>query len=296
MQLQVIPAALRTLPNVRPILTDGRSSVLHKTLSENLVDIGKYVATTVVVYLVRGSQCIHGHGGSRVTLEEGSLVFLPRGVYVVSDYLPESGAFEALLFFIDDRVIEQFLRTARQPGEAAAVPPESGASPCVLHADPQVRRYAEAVLDVYLGAPNSAPLLELKLLELLHLIALQDDQLAFIRALSSGKAAGRRPITEFMEAHASHHLTVAHYASLSGRSVSAFLREFKKAYLTTPNRWLMDRRLAEAHRQLTDGAGTVTSAALEAGYDNVSHFIRAYKRRYGVTPGAARRAGEVLAG
>ncbi|MRU32291.1 AraC family transcriptional regulator, partial [Xylella fastidiosa subsp. multiplex] len=43
-------------------------------------------------------------------------------------------------------------------------------------------------------------------------------------------------------------------------------------------------RLMRAQEMLAAGR-SVTAAALESGYDNVSAFIAMYKREYGVTPG-----------
>ena len=79
-------------------------------------------------------------------------------------------------------------------------------------------------------------------------------------------------------------LKVADYALLTGRSVSTFMREFKKLYQTTPNQWLIERRLEKAHHLLTHTDMNVTDVAVEVGYDNVSHFIKAYKIRHRQTP------------
>jgi AraC-like DNA-binding protein/quercetin dioxygenase-like cupin family protein len=52
--------------------------------------------------------------------------------------------------------------------------------------------------------------------------------------------------------------------------------------------WRQKARLLESMRVLAEG-GSVTDAALEAGYSSVSAFIGAFKRTFGSTPGAIRQ-------
>lgn len=298
MALEVIPQSLYALKNLQPILSDGRSSILQKTLHESLINMGKFVSTSLIVYIQRGRQIIRDHEGQDNVIEEDHLIFLPKDVYFVSDFVASHGAFEAMLFFIDDKLIDKYLRTCPVPspeagGRAGQAVPDRGT--CVLPASKQIKRYISSLGEVYDGMANTAALLELKLLELLHLIAIQDQSLGFIRALSNDKhRVERRPITDFMEAYFGYNLKIEDYAVLTGRSVSTFMRDFKKAYNTTPNQWMIDRKVDIAHRLLVEQNVSVTHAALEAGYENVSHFIRAYKRKFGVTPKKAKDTGDAL--
>ncbi len=54
---------------------------------------------------------------------------------------------------------------------------------------------------------------------------------------------------------------------------------------TTPIRWLWQQRLAASYSALCEGrVASVTDAALDFGFKDVSHFSRAFKSFYGVTP------------
>ena len=83
--------------------------------------------------------------------------------------------------------------------------------------------------------------------------------------------------------HYDKNLTISDYASLSGRSLSTFNREFKKKYNKTPKQWLIEKKMQKAHTYLNTGQN-VTNTAFALGYQNVSHFIRAYKSVYEQTP------------
>jgi AraC-like DNA-binding protein len=60
---------------------------------------------------------------------------------------------------------------------------------------------------------------------------------------------------------------------------------------TTFSRFLLDQRLARAHRLLSNpllAERTISSVAYEAGFGDLSHFNRVFRRRYGETPLYAR--------
>ncbi|MBL4673950.1 MAG: helix-turn-helix transcriptional regulator, partial [Arenicella sp.] len=79
-------------------------------------------------------------------------------------------------------------------------------------------------------------------------------------------------------------LKISDYAILTGRSDSTFNRDFKRLFGTTPKKWLITKRLSKSHQLLCNTELNVTQVAIEVGYENVSHFIAAYKKTYGVTP------------
>lgn len=61
----------------------------------------------------------------------------------------------------------------------------------------------------------------------------------------------------------------------------------------TPGHRLLSRRLALAHARLTAGPSgcgeSVTSIALDCGFNDLSYFHREFRRKYGTTPGAVAR-------
>ena len=61
---------------------------------------------------------------------------------------------------------------------------------------------------------------------------------------------------------------------------------------TTCARFVLDRRLALAHRRLRDprfAGRTISSIAHDAGFGDLSYFNRTFRRRYDITPSDARR-------
>lgn len=311
--LQVIPNALLELPNCQTLLADGRSRIMVKTLDRDLIGIGKFVAQPMLLYLTRGQQLIHDRFGVEQMVSAGQVAFLARDVYVVSDFIAAPGeTLGAVLVFLDDRLVERFLRRQSASPLPSSSPPSSSPPSSSNTAKPTRQRSALSFeagprLAAYFAAlplilpptasgsactppsGSDAGLLELKLLELLHLMAAEPAATGVIAALENESQRHRRSIADVMRAYADEPLSVEDYAALCGRSVSTFGREFRRLHGMTPGRWLQQRRLALAHGALMERGISVTDAALEAGYVNVSHFIRAYREQFGETPKQAQR-------
>ena len=64
-----------------------------------------------------------------------------------------------------------------------------------------------------------------------------------------------------------------------------FLREFKKLNSITPYQYILAKKLDEAQRLLTMNHETITSVAFDLGFNDQSHFTRAFKNHFGLTPG-----------
>jgi AraC-like DNA-binding protein len=80
---------------------------------------------------------------------------------------------------------------------------------------------------------------------------------------------------------------VARRHSISPR----YVRKLFESAGTSFSDFVVDRRLARAHRRLTDprfAAHTISAIAFEAGFGDLSYFNRLFRRRYGATPSDVR--------
>ena len=81
-----------------------------------------------------------------------------------------------------------------------------------------------------------------------------------------------------------HKITVAEVADRIDFSESHFMRYFRENMGTSFVDYLRDYRLTMAARLLLVSDETVLSIAEEVGFENLSYFNRAFKKKYGVTP------------
>lgn len=90
-------------------------------------------------------------------------------------------------------------------------------------------------------------------------------------------------IPDFMEQNFTENLSVKEMARFTGRSIATFKRDFKQTSNLTPQRWVTNRRLKEAHKLMENGR-TPNEIYLSLGFKSLSHFSTAFKRQYGKSP------------
>ncbi|WP_316846822.1 AraC family transcriptional regulator [Pedobacter psychrodurus] len=88
----------------------------------------------------------------------------------------------------------------------------------------------------------------------------------------------------FMNRNFTFNVSIQRFAFLTGRSLSAFKRDFKKIFNETPGHWLMQKRLTEAYYRLTEQKRRPSEIYLDLGFENLSHFAVAFKKQFGLSP------------
>lgn len=91
-------------------------------------------------------------------------------------------------------------------------------------------------------------------------------------------------ILDFLNENYMYDLSMEEIAHFTGRSLATFKRDFKKISSLPPRKWLMNKRLEVAKDKLHDGKKKVSDVYLEVGFKDLSHFSRAYKETFGVSP------------
>ncbi|KAA5532234.1 helix-turn-helix transcriptional regulator [Taibaiella lutea] len=102
--------------------------------------------------------------------------------------------------------------------------------------------------------------------------------------LANFEDPGKINLTTFMERHYMLNMTMERFGYHTGRSVSTFRRDFKKAFNTTPQKWLTGKRLELAHYHIAEKQRRPVDVYVEAGFENLSHFSYAFKNRFGYSP------------
>lgn len=83
--------------------------------------------------------------------------------------------------------------------------------------------------------------------------------------------------------------TLAAMAGAAGMSRYHFLRVFSRVTGATPHQWILRARMRAAARMLAATRVPVIDIALEAGFDDLSNFIRTFRAEFGVSPRAWRK-------
>lgn len=93
----------------------------------------------------------------------------------------------------------------------------------------------------------------------------------------------------WLEANFREPVNLEDAARQAGLSPFHFLRLFAKVAGVTPHQYLLRLRLREAARLLAGEARPVTDVAFDAGFADLSNFVRTFRRAAGVPPRAFRK-------
>jgi AraC-like DNA-binding protein len=78
-------------------------------------------------------------------------------------------------------------------------------------------------------------------------------------------------------------------AKEAGLSPFHFLRTFSRTMGVTPHQYLVRSRLRRAARLLADPCLSVTHVAMDVGFNDLSNFVRTFRRASGMSPSQFRR-------
>lgn len=102
--------------------------------------------------------------------------------------------------------------------------------------------------------------------------------------LANFEEPGKIDLVTYMERNFMFNMTLDKFSYLTGRSLTTFKRDFKRAFATTPQRWLTKKRLDLAHYQLLEKKKKPIEVCYEVGFENFSHFSFAFKKEFGYAP------------
>jgi AraC-like DNA-binding protein len=150
---------------------------------------------------------------------------------------------------------------------------------------------------------NHHPLLESCLSSLIPYFEMKDlpediaslkitEAISILRSIDKGidnvlanlEEPGKIDLAGYMEKNFIFNLPLEKFGYLTGRSLTTFKRDFSKAFNTTPQRWLTQKRLELAHYHLAEKKKKPVDICYEVGFENLSHFSFAFKKHYGYSP------------
>jgi AraC-like DNA-binding protein len=195
-----------------------------------------------------------------------------------------------LVFFVSDNFIRDVVRelSGQLSGRHAGNALDKGAM--IVNGDVTLAAYFQSMLAYFTATAKPAEtLLTLKLKELIVSILLggsNPELAAYFQSLLKSDAP---PLSQIMEANFCYNLALEDFAKLSHRSLSTFKRDFRKYYNQSPGKWLLQKRLEYSAVLLKNSALNVSQAAFDSGFEDLSHFSRAFKEKFGVSPANYRK-------
>ena len=213
---------------------------------------------------------------------QGQALFIKQGVYNTKQYFENE--YCVMLFFITEDFIRRFIGNhdhIEKPkdlklSENQIFPIDVGSSLNALFVS--VFNYMNQ------GREIPKDLVEMKFNELLYNITLNPNNRDLVNYFCSLQHVEKTNLDVLMMKNFHCDLKLEEFARLSGRSLSAFKRDFKQFYNETPGKWLNNKRLEYAKTLLENPTLNINEVCFESGFKNPSHFNNSFKNKYGLPP------------
>lgn len=93
-----------------------------------------------------------------------------------------------------------------------------------------------------------------------------------------------KQVLRYIEDHYAEEITLENLAAIAGMNPKYFCRFFRQITQRTPINYLNYYRIECAREQLSTTDSTITEIALNCGFNDISYFIKIFKKYMGITP------------
>lgn len=248
-------------------------------MTSSVVNSKVVLGMNMFSFLQVGKKQVHTAGTSVAVNKEQSLL-LKKGNWLWTELLDKDIIYYCKLFFFAQSKLQDFLKK-RSLYEVT----HSKESPYfVIQNDKYIDSYINSLsLMMNVKKKVSNELLSVKFEELLlYLIHKYGEP--FEVFLHSLIVQERSSFKKIVESKVDSNLKLEEIAFLCNMSLSTFKRHFANEYQISPGKWLQEKRLQKAKQLLESGVHKPSDIYLDFGYNNLSNFSSAFKKKFGINP------------
>lgn len=217
-------------------------------------------------------------------IKNKDLIFVKKGATSVYQYFEDQ--FYVLFVFIPDDFITKVIKKhgARSKSTKTILKEETD-NVIVLNPNEIFSNYFDSLLLYFRQHdPPAKALLTTKLEELILSMLHYGTNLEITHYFNEVCSNASLSMQQVMETNFHKNLSQREFARLCARSLSAFKRDFTNLYRNSPGRWLTEKRLEYSKYLLEITHMDIDEIIVESGFANMSHFIRVFKEKFGITP------------
>lgn len=234
--------------------------------------------------VINGEKTMH-FSNQTVHIKDDEFHFLSAGNCLASVQLSKQKKFKSILIFFDTKVLTDFyLKYAKRIEALKNKKIKKEMNPYIyFKKDSFIRMYIDSLILFF--ESNTAISLEMRLVKweelLLYLLEKYPDQLLSFQASQTNQEL---EIKKVVEVNLTNNITLEELAFLCNMSLSTFKRKFFDLYKTSPNKWILERRMEIAKNLLSHYQEKPSEVYYKVGYENHSSFAHSFKQIVGLTP------------
>lgn len=246
-----------------------------------------------VGYVLKGRKLVH-YGDRILQVNQGDIFFLPTGLHYVEDIPAANRPFEQVVVYYSPEQFSRYLTmlsmkfgmvidehhhcTNCHERQAVAYPAWKSMKSFFALIDDHLR---DGLLETDVIAES------LKMLELVYLIVSNPDCCIQSKVLEHSDSL-KESFEQTVHNNVFTNISIEELAQLTNRSLTSFKKEFKRLFFESPHQWMIKQRLMHARLLLISSAKPVAEIGSECNFPNTSHFIKLFKKEFGLTPSVYR--------
>ena len=239
------------------------------------------LSDSAIIYIIQGTKIITSNNSTTV-VTPNKLILIPKGRYIMSEYLPEKGHFKSVMLLFNHHQISEIVNTI---SKTIKIEQKFESAMSVVDCTSQLEHYFESLLQIKIDTGQlvlAKDLLNIKIQELIYLLLSNlETRNHIIDLLHKTFANQKMTIAKIIQEDLYKSTPLKSLAQKCNMSVSTFKREFEKHYKASPRQWIMDRRLEKAYTLVKTTSSSVSDIAYECGFENYVSFARRFKSKYG---------------
>jgi AraC-type DNA-binding domain-containing proteins len=239
-----------------------------------------FITENVLVFVLEGYKHLHIDDETiEVTPQE--IVFLRKGIYAMAEYFEEKGHFEAILLFLNSKILQEVINEygIKSSQKFSPIPfLKIKTNPVIDSYKRQLRHFfTERLL-------RDKDILLLKQKEILLYLFKTIPYSQTSQFWNSVIATSSENLSYFVEEYLFQKLSLKDFATLTNRSLSTFKRDFKRIYHSSPQKWMNQKRLEYSRVLLRNTRQSISEISEKCGFESLSYFTRLFKRTFHQTP------------
>lgn len=244
-------------------------------------------------YILRGEKYIY-YGDKRHRPSRGDLFYLGMGHHYTEDIPEEGHPFEQIMFYYTPSELQRILLHLNityglnisndhtcencRSFNHVVTPAWNPVRSFFVHTNNYLRDEA------FLRDETAE---NIKMTELIYLISSHEDCCIKSKLLSNIDTA-KENFEQIVYDHIFRDISIEELSRLCNRSLTSFKKEFKRLFSLPPHKWYIRQRLMHSRLLLISTSKSISEIGVECTFPNTSHFIKLFKKEYGLTPATYR--------
>lgn len=239
-----------------------------------------HLTSNTISFLRHGTKEVVGqHANIKITPNQ--FIIMKAGNCLMTENISEANRFyKSVLFFFTNQQLLDFIEKHNIPLDTTS----TKATFYPFHYDDYLTHYVNSLEKILQFPPSAQQQLLPAKFEELMLYLMQQEGTDFINGLLQRMDNFELQFTHIIEHNRLKKLTLQELSFLCNMSISTFKRSFQKHYQQSPSKWFQAQRLKHAAFLLKTTPQRPIDLYEDAGYENLSNFVQAFKKKYQKTP------------